>query len=105
MSGSVDSDHRWAPITSEGRLVYWHRRLPDGSWLAVSKSRDGEAVASGDAAAVQQRGAADGPWWMWMHCGPRSGVVNASAGGFDLSRQARDAADRYFEATTTTVRR
>jgi len=67
----------WEQTRSEGGLVYWRRQLPDGSWLAVSKSRDAE------------------PRWAWAHYGPQVGVVNAGAGGFALSRSARDAADAY----------
>ncbi len=89
---SVEHGDRWDTVKTQGSIVYWCRPLPDGSWLAVCKTRDGEAIAVGDNVAKR----VGGPWWMWMHCGPTPEVVQASAGGFELSRLARDAADRYL---------
>jgi hypothetical protein len=41
---------KWERITSQGKLVYWRRRLDDGSYFAVT--REG------------------GSGWTWAHRGP-----------------------------------
>jgi hypothetical protein len=76
----------WEPIKSQGRLVYWRRRLGDGSYLAVSP----------DSIAAPK-------WWHWQHRGPQNdpadGTKQLHARGDREVRSAATArrhADRYL---------
>jgi hypothetical protein len=76
----------WEPIKSQGRLVYWCRRLGDSGYLAVSP----------DSITAPQ-------WWNWEHRGPQDdpadGTKRLHARGDPSVRSAATArrhADRYL---------
>jgi hypothetical protein len=67
----------WEPVKSQGRLVYWRRRLPGGAWIAVNR---------------------DGNRWQWALY--RRPITPEAVGYRSSSRLARVAADRHLASLT-----
>lgn len=71
----------WERIESLGRLIYWCRRLSDGSFLTVSRCKDGVGG------------------WEWYHRGPNyvRGIpeIQTAAKWYASTRGAKKAADAY----------
>ena len=68
----------WERITSQGKLVYWRRRLDDGSYLAVNRTTEG---------------------WAWAHRGPehdRDCYRLHAEGVASSSTAARECADTHI---------
>lgn len=77
----------WEAVKSRGRLVYWRRRLPSGSYFAVTLNNGSRNDPN------------DGRW-TWALRGPERAddgtkMIHAT-GTRSTSRLARVAADRYL---------
>lgn len=78
----TDGKTSWERITSNGRLVYWRLRLPDRRWVAVTKP-------------------AGSRYWQWDLFSQPGRPPERTVSGFDLSRNARDAADALLPELQT----
>ena len=80
MTGFPPRTSRWRRITSQGKTIYWYRRLGKDHYLAVKKVDGG---------------------WEWAERGPEftreAGFVAVAAGAAPTMPAARRAADAHVE--------